>query len=411
MKGSFPGWRVVAGCFIVLTTSAGLGFYGLAVYLNAFSRERGWDISAVSLATTLFFLVSGVVGLWVARLVARYDIRLVMVGGALLAGGALAVLGRAQEQWQLYVIYAVFAVGWAGSGLVPVTTLVTRWFHVRRSVALSIASTGLSAGGILLTPAAKWLIDRNGLERGTPWLALIWLVGTVPWALWLVRPDPAAGGWLPDGGRSVAGAPPRPPEGVVFADALRSRFYRAVTVGYVLAFGSQVGGIQQLVRLAEERTDRGTAALATLVLAATSVVARLVGGRLLATVPMMGFTVALAALQGLSLVGIALAHSTVALLLAIVLFGATVGNILMLQPLLIAQRFGVLDYPRIFSRSQFLTMFGTAGGPLVLGWLHDHAGGYATSYAVAAAGSICGAMVLATAGPAVVEGAPVGDHR
>ena len=37
----FPGKRVVAGCFIVLMVSSGLGFYGLAVYLNAFSRERG----------------------------------------------------------------------------------------------------------------------------------------------------------------------------------------------------------------------------------------------------------------------------------------------------------------------------------------------------------------------------------
>ena len=70
---------------------------------------------------------------------------------------------------------------------------------------------------------------------------------------------------------------------------------------------------------------------------------------------------------------------------AIVVFGATVGNILMLQPLLIAERFGVLDYPRIFSRSQFITMFGTAGGPLLLGWLYDNAGGYDTSYTVAAA--------------------------
>ena len=56
----------------------------------------------------------------------------------------------------------------------------------------------------------------------------------------------------------------------------------------------------------------------------------------------------------------------------------------MLQPLLIAERFGVLDYPRIFSRAQFITMFGVAGGPLLLGWLYDNAGGYRTSYIVAA---------------------------
>ena len=48
----FPGWRVVTGCFICLTTGSGLGFYGLAVYLNALSNERGWDVSSISLATT-----------------------------------------------------------------------------------------------------------------------------------------------------------------------------------------------------------------------------------------------------------------------------------------------------------------------------------------------------------------------
>ena len=81
---------------------------------------------------------------------------------------------------------------------------------------------------------------------------------------------------------------------------------------------------------------------------------------------------------------IAFADSTVAIFAAILVFGATVGNLLMLQPLLIAERFGVLDYARIFSRSQFITMFGTAGGPLLLGWLYDNAGGYHTSYLVAA---------------------------
>ena len=99
---------------------------------------------------------------------------------------------------------------------------------------------------------------------------------------------------------------------------------------------------------------------------------------------------------------IAFSESTVALFAAIVVFGATVGNILMLQPLLIAERFGVVDYPRIFSRSQFIMMLGTALGPLVLGWLHDNAGGYRTSYLVAAGCSIAGAAVLASGGAATM---------
>ena len=67
----FPGWWVVSACFTLLTFSSGLGFYGLAVYLQAFSRELGWSVSSISLATTLFFLVGGVSGISIAKFIAK----------------------------------------------------------------------------------------------------------------------------------------------------------------------------------------------------------------------------------------------------------------------------------------------------------------------------------------------------
>lgn len=402
--GRFPGRRVVAGCFIILATSSGLSFYGLAVYLNAFSKERGWSLSSISLATTLFFVVGGLIGLLIARLIARRDVRVALVAGGVIGGLALAALGQVEERWQLYAVYAVFAFGFSAAGLIPVTTVVTRWYHARRSVALSVASTGLSVGGILLTPFAKWLIDEQGLSSATPMLAILWVAGTVPFALWLIRPDPERLGWLPDGERVRAEAEAVGPAGVEFRDALRSRFFRFSTLAYVLMLGAQVGGIQQLVKLVEERTGERSATYATIALAGMSVIARLAGGRIVSGVPMARFTAGLGTLQALSLVWLAVSTSVVPIFASIVMFGATVGNILMLQPLLVAERFGVRDYPRIFSRSQFLTMIGVAGGPLLLGWLYDNAGGYRTSYLVAAACSLTGAFVMAMAGPSEVQG-------
>ena len=93
-----------------------------------------------------------------------------------------------------------------------------------------------------------------------------------------------------------------------------------------------------------------------------------------------------------------------ALFASIALFGITIGNLLMLQPLLVAQRFGVLDYPRIYSRLNLLTTFGIAAGPFLLGWIRDSAGGYRSAYLVAAACSATGGAVLTMAGPAEVEG-------
>ncbi len=405
----FPGWQVVAAAFTVLTVSAGLGFYGLAVYLNAFSREQGWEVASISAATTVFFIVGGFVGLGIARVMARRDVRQIVVFGGVLGAVALAALGRASEPWHLYVLYGFFALGWACAGLVPATTVVTRWFHTRRAVALSVASTGLSVGGILITPFAKWLLDSQGLRAGTPWLGLIWVVGIIPITLWLLHPDPAAKGWEPDGRRVTAGSAPAVMEGTPYSSAVRTRFFWAVTIGYVLILGSQVGAIQQLVKLMEERTDRASATLATTVLAATSVVARLIGGRIAPRVDLVRLTLTLALIQAASMVLVAVFDVRWMLFMAIILFGATVGNLLMLQPLIVADRFGVRDYPRIFSRSQFVTTFGTAGGPLLLGFLHDAAGGYDTSYVVAGVCSLTGAAILwsgragQTEEPALVE--------
>ena len=404
--GRFPGWWVVAGCFTVLAVSSGLGFYGLAVYLNAFSKERDWPLSTISLATTVFFVVGGVFGVWVARWIARYDVRLVIVGGGLVGGFALGVLGQVEQQWQLFVVYAVFAAGWSAAGLIPATTVVTRWFHLKRSVALSVASTGLSVGGIVITPFAKQLLDSRGLAAGTPWLGALFVVGIVPVAWFLVRADPEAEGWAPDGIRRAAGEVPPPPSGTPFAEAIRTRFFVAVMVGFLLAFAAQVGGIQQLVKLVEDRTDERTAQYALTVIAATSVVARLVGGRVVLRVPMMRLTVGLVAAQAVALAVIGIADTTWLLFAAIVLFGATIGNVLMLQPLVIAERFGVRDYPRIFSRAQLVSVVGTAGGPLLLGSLYDVFGSYEVPYAAAAACSLTGAIVLSLGGPATE---PVSD--
>ena len=261
----FPGRWVLGACFTLLTFSSGLGFYGLAVYLQAFSRERQWSVSSISLATTFFFLVGGVAGIPISKFIAKHDVRIMVLGGATLATVALFSMRFVEHRWQLFVVYIFYALGWSASGMGPVTTVVTRWFHVRRASALAIASTGLSMGGIVVTPFIKWILDSQGIRNGSPWLALIWFLGTVPVTLFLLRAFPQPYGWLPDGARAKPGEV-ADISGTPLNDAVKTKFFRAVTVGYVFALGAQVGGALQLVKLVEERTNRSTAILATVVL-------------------------------------------------------------------------------------------------------------------------------------------------
>jgi MFS family permease len=148
----------------------------------------------------------------------------------------------------------------------------------------------------------------------------------------------------------------------------------------------------------EERSGRTAASLATAALAATSVVARLIGGRMLVRLDMVRFTVALAAMQGASLAWLATSGSTWALFASIIAFGATVGNLLMLQPLLLAEAYGVKEYSRIYSLNQLFSTIGVAGGPFLLGILHDLFD-YRFAFMLAAAANVIGFGALILAGP------------
>ncbi len=98
----------------------------------------------------------------------------VVAGGALVSAAGLLLFGQVQSMAGLYLAYLVFGVGFACNSLLPGTTLVTRWFSRRRGVALALATTGLSTGGVLITPLSARLVASRGhrrrraLARGAP---------------------------------------------------------------------------------------------------------------------------------------------------------------------------------------------------------------------------------------------------
>ena len=386
----YYGWYVVAGLFLVLTVSSGLGFYNLSVYMNVLAAEKGFSVSSLSVAVSIFFIVGGVAGMWVAALLDRFDVRLVMVGGALIAGLALASSGWANALWQVYGLYLLFGLGNSAVSIVTSTTLVTRWFPGKeRSVALSVASTGLSMGGVLITPLSARLFADLGVETVMPWLGALFFVVIVPVAVLIIRPHPVR--------QTQAGEQTPLSQGWRYSDALRSRFFPLVTAAYVLCMASQVGGIAHLYNRAEGEVGYAVAATAVQVLTVMSILCRLLGGLLVTRMPIRVFTLGNLLGQGLGLAVIAGASGPFAILLGAGLFGASVGNLLMLHPLLLAEAFGVRDYPRIFSLSNALTTIGVAGGPALLGFLYDFQG-YDFAYFTASSLSLVACLVLLAAG-------------
>jgi len=396
----FSGWTVIAGLFVTLMVSSGFGFYGQAVYLRALVDERDWSTGLTSAATATFFVVSGLAGYAISGLLIRVDVRRVIVCGLVLGPIGLALLGQAREPWQMFGADVVFGVGFALSGLVPATTTVARWFVRRRSVALSVASTGLSMGGIAITPFVASLVKSEGIGTVSPWFSVVWFVVGLPVTLLLVRSSPAERGQYPDGEAPVAtGTGPVDPArlGMTFVQARATRFYRLTALAYLFVMLGQVGGLSQQVKLVSERVDSLAAASVTIV-AAASVTGRLLGGVLVTRLSSKAFTAVLMLVQGAALASFAFAGTAPSIIVTCIVFGLSVGNLLMLQPLLMAEAFGVREYSRIYSMASLIMTIGVGAGPTVLGILHD-VSGYQLSFIVAAVSSGIAFVLFFLAGP------------
>ncbi|MGY1810964.1 MFS transporter [Blastococcus sp. SYSU D00669] len=391
-RAPFYGWAVVAALGLALSISVGISFYGVSVYLEALTDD-GFSLAAVSWATSAFLLVSGVAGVGVAALLERVDVRWVMTTGALLAGGALLALGSVRTPAQLLLAYAALGIGFAASATIPASTLVTRWFVRRRTLALSLVFLGLPLGGAVLTPPVAALVQAVGVEGAAPWLAAGYVLGVVPVVLAVVRPDPASRGTGPDGD-AVRLEPGPAADGGTVRDVLRTGWFWAVTGALMLGMLGQVGTLAHLFNAVTERLGTGTAAATVSAAALASLAGRLVGSWALDRIGLARSAVGLLTLQALATLGAAVAPSTPAVLGCAAAFGVAMGNMQVLHPLLVAERAEPRHYGRVLAASNLGVTAGMAFGPVAVGAARAAGGSYLPGLAVAAAAAAAGAVLL-----------------
>ena len=390
----FYGWYVVAAVLLITTATSGLSFYNLSVLLAAFTDDGRFPVSIASAGTAIFFVASGVGGMISGRIVDRLDVRAVVAGAAFVGALTLAMAGHVASVWHLLAFHLVLGLSHGGASLVPLTTLVARWFEAKRALALSIATSGLSLGGILVTPASAHFVREAGLAAAAPFLGLALFLGVVPVAVLVLRSSPQSMGLAPDGaavGTASAALPPRPPEEI--AALFRTRAFVGISAAYLIGLGAQVGAIAHVFRIGSTQAGFEAGAMAVSTMAACSMIGRLIGGYLLLKIAPLRFALAVLALQAVALVLFSAASTHITIVACAALFGLSLGNSLIMHPLLLAERFGTRDIGRIYALSQMIAVLGMAGGPALIGLLYDASGGYKVPMLSVAA---CTVLAMAT---------------
>ncbi len=395
------GWWITVGVAALMFATVGVGYYGLAVFLRPLQEENGWSNTVVSGATGMYFTVSGITGFLVGPLVDRYGPRRYLLLGVLLVGLSAIALGSVSSLLGLYVVYFIQAVAFGLAGAVPVNSIMARWFVTRRAQAMSISATGVSMGGIVLSPLGSWLVGVGGLSLAAPVLGVLVLVVGLPIVIWVLVWDPGELGLRPDAGSPNAGV-----DRVALGDDVQRRVWSraaaartvpfwAMLIAFLLVLMAQTGFLLHQIAFLEDRLgSRDAAAFALSTTAFGSVVARLAVGRFADRLDKVLVSAGLFLIQGLAVLGVLAFDGVVPTYGFVLIVGFTIGNIYMMQTLLVAETFGLVSLGTVFGVIGLAAQVGSGAGPFLVGWLADISGGYSLPFVLSAAVTLTSAAII-----------------
>ncbi|PYY14628.1 MAG: MFS transporter, partial [Acidobacteria bacterium] len=266
-RKAFYGWwlAIAAGVALCLGGPPILVF-SFPVFLKAFTKEFHASRSAISLAFSLHNVVAAVGAPLIGRLVDRIGSRRIIILGTILLASLLIgnrfmtvnVLG-------IYIFNMLGALTGVGSGPIPYSTIISKWFDRRRGSALAVMMLGIGIGAVIMPSLVQRLITSFGWRAAYSIYGCAMLLIALPVVVVFMRDAPSEMGLLPDGasGPSFSGKE-SDLAGLSWREARRTRtFWLMVSAFFLL--GASVHAC--VLHLAAMLTDRGitqqTAALAS----------------------------------------------------------------------------------------------------------------------------------------------------
>jgi MFS family permease len=369
-------WVVVAYTLLMQAVSVGVLVYCFALFALPWLEEFDAARRDVMLAISLLQVGMGVVSPFVGRAMDALPMRVLVAAGAVSMALGLWLASHAQALWHVLAIYALlFPPAMAMTGTLASQTLVARWFHDRRGLAIGISATGTNLGGMVFPfLVAVWLVDL-GWRETLVWLAGMSLVLVIPLG-WLVlartphRPVVA-------GASGITVEPARP---LSTRDILATRRFWIPVAG-ILPLQTAFGAVQ--FNLGAYVTDLGMGSDRAADLIALCSLCMILGKFLFGG---LGDRIDHRRLYWLAAVsmsaGLLLLRGTpesAVLTLAVVFVGLAGGGILPMLGLMISARFGVESFGRVMGLLMLTITLG-AVGPIIAGWVYDVRGSYDAAF-------------------------------
>ncbi len=390
--GIYPGWIMVAACFVLAFFAWGLGFYGHGFFIAALRAERGWSTGLLSGAVASFWFVGVPAVLLIGRLLDRYGPRWIVLYGAVAMGTGGILVGQATEIWQIFILFMIMGSAYPALATAAISASLVPWFDRRLGLALGIALSGASAGGVLMPPTLVRLSSAYGFDLALAGVGTAILVLIIPLALFVLRrprnAGETAGERKPPANHSTAAAQPG------MGHFLGAGPFWRIAVASTLALAAQVGLLMHLLPALETELGLSAAAFAVSVVAGSAVIGRFVLGGLSARFSLPFLAAGCYLIQAAGLVLIVLGQGPILLYAGSALAGVVVGCIVMLPPLLLSGAFGANGYGTAYGLISAIMFLGASTTTAAVGMLRDMMGSYTPSFLLLAGMELTAAIII-----------------
>jgi len=166
-------WVVMGLIFLVLLTSAGIRATP-SVMILPLEHEFGWTRSTISLAISFNIALYGLIGPFAAAAMQRFGIRPVVLGALVLLSIGTALSTLMTMPWHMVMTWGLL-VG-SGTGVAANTlgaTIVSRWFEMRRGLAMGLLTASAATGQMVFLPLMASMVGHYG------WRSVAFLVAIV----------------------------------------------------------------------------------------------------------------------------------------------------------------------------------------------------------------------------------------
>jgi MFS family permease len=373
----FYGYVVVAACFVVLFLVWGMVLNTFPIFLKPIAEDMNWGRGDVAWA-----LLWGSIGTAVAAPIAgiiidRIGARRVMVTGALMIGLGLLVGSRITQLWQLYLVFVVVGCGLMCASIIPCSLIISNWFVSRRGTAMSGAFVGTSAGGMVMSPVANWIILNYGWRTAFALSGVTIIAVVIPVVLLAIRTHPSDVGLEPYRNAGDDDSNARGDWGVGIGEALSLRsFWQIAAIMLILGFVAGGLGNHCVAYLTDLEHSPDRAAFAWSLVMGVMILGKLSMGPLADRWSSRNAMAAACALFAISIAILTLAHPYWIVLVFAALYGFACGAPLVLNPLLTSEYLGMKHFGALYGVLNIMGTVGGAIGPVGAGIYFDRQGTY-----------------------------------